>query len=129
MRMRFSGLAGKPEAVDEILLRIANQLGAAEQRELAPLFAVGDERVPNLREYEPDEAVQVVLAEVLEAMKVESGPKRHGLSSRVRISRPRAAARLPRSTRCGAGGTGAGSSSRSRRGGASRPRRARPLWV
>src|SRR5256885_10436771 len=49
MRMRFSGLAGKPEAVDEILLRIENQLGAAEQRELAPLFDVGDERVPDLR--------------------------------------------------------------------------------
>src|SRR5438034_432619 len=49
MRMRFSGLAGKPEAVDEILLRIENQLGAAEQRELAPLLAVGDERVPDLR--------------------------------------------------------------------------------
>src|SRR6266487_1007189 len=49
MRMRFSGLAGKPETVDEILLRIENQLGAAKQRELAPLFAVGHGRVPDLR--------------------------------------------------------------------------------
>src|SRR6266571_5882533 len=49
MRMRFSELAGKPETIDEILLRIENQLGAAEQRELAPLLAVGDERVPDLR--------------------------------------------------------------------------------
>src|SRR5207247_712108 len=31
------------------LLRIKNELGAAEQRELAPLLAVGDERVPDLR--------------------------------------------------------------------------------
>src|SRR6266704_2409954 len=49
MRMRFSELAGKPETIDEILLRIENQLGAAEQRELAPLLAVGDEGVPDLR--------------------------------------------------------------------------------
>src|SRR6266487_1778691 len=49
MRMRFSEPAGKPETVDEILLRIENQLGAAEQRELAPLFAVGHGRVPDLR--------------------------------------------------------------------------------
>src|SRR5260221_13661319 len=31
------------------LLRIENQLGAAEQRELAPLFAVGQGCVPDLR--------------------------------------------------------------------------------
>src|SRR5712691_4007004 len=33
----------------EILLRIKNQLRTAKQRELAPLFAVGDERIPDLR--------------------------------------------------------------------------------
>src|SRR5712691_4552717 len=32
-----------------VLLRIENQLGAAKQRELAPLFTVGDERIPDLR--------------------------------------------------------------------------------
>ena len=47
--------------------------------------------------------------------------------TRVRTSRPRAAARFPRSRRCGAVCIHAGSSSRSRRGGASLPRRARPL--
>src|SRR6266581_2209290 len=193
------------------LLRIENQLGAAEQRELAPLFAVGQGCVPHLRgapqvhgagfavehallrrteeirfelhrgevlgvrgqvrnasvarerigegddrpsvqiavrreerlaqldlpfyhalgdlrEDDPDEAGQVVFAEILEAIDVESGAKRHGLSSRVRISRPRAAARFPRSRCCDVVCIRAGSSSRSRRAGASRPRRARPLW-
>src|SRR6266702_2203049 len=163
MRMRFSGLAGKPEAVAAILLRIENQLGAAKQRELAPVFAVGNGRVPDLRgapqvhgarfavepaflrgieeirlelhrgevlrvrgqvrnasvacerigeaddrpgvqiavrrekrlaqlelplqqafghfgDEKPDEAGQKILAEPIEAIDVESGPKRHGFS-------------------------------------------------
>src|SRR5260221_143966 len=146
------------------LPRIENQLGAAEQRELAPLFAVGQGCVPDLRgapqmdrarlavehaflrrteevclqfhrgeilrvpgqvrnasvarervgeaddrpgvqvavrreqrlaelelsshqalrdfgDDEPDEAGQEILAEAIEAIDVESGPKRHGFSS------------------------------------------------
>src|SRR5438876_5331254 len=47
MRMRFFGLGDKAGAC--VLPRIENQLRAAKQRELAPLFAVGDERVPDLR--------------------------------------------------------------------------------
>src|SRR5260221_12501832 len=44
------GLLNKiPQYRPRPLLRIKNELSAPEQRELAPLFAVGDERVPDLR--------------------------------------------------------------------------------
>src|SRR5947207_12071354 len=42
-------LSVTPFRACEILLRIENQLGAAKQRELAPLLAVGHGRVPDLR--------------------------------------------------------------------------------
>src|SRR5438874_12110317 len=49
MNRSFFPLSVTPFRACEILRRIENQLGAAKQRELAPLFAVGDERVPDLR--------------------------------------------------------------------------------
>src|SRR5438094_6357529 len=46
---RASGLARVASYRPRPLLRIKNELSAPKQRELAPLFAVGDERVPDLR--------------------------------------------------------------------------------
>src|SRR5438046_2362397 len=46
---RASGLARVASYRPRPLLRIKNELSAPKQRELAPLFAVGDERVPHLR--------------------------------------------------------------------------------
>src|SRR6266540_6085990 len=80
-QVRDAAVAG--ERVGEADDRPGMQVSVRREKGLAEPELASHQALGNFGEHEPDQAGQVVLAEMIEAFDVESGPQRHGFSLRA----------------------------------------------